>query len=242
MMKVSHNELVTLCAKAYDSLKRQCGEAENIANMVVDLEMAGLRGVALFLSALGYIEQENKYHAVAIEQDDEKVTVDLGGESLLCFLPALIDVAVEKLIQGQHVQLHIRNCRHRWFGFSELLKLAGKGLSVRAQWPNGESPSYVDCVHNAGNRYPDIYFDRPCENAIRELQSQDLRVDIQLTMFVVSSINGEPDINSDMQSAAEKRAWRHGIEVDEVHWNTLKAYVARSLVENSERSLQGAGE
>ncbi|MGF1768441.1 DUF3726 domain-containing protein [Enterovibrio makurazakiensis] len=241
-MKVSHNELVSLCAKAYDSLKRECGEAENIANMVVDLEMAGMNGVSLFLSALASIEQEGDFPVASVVQDGETIIVDLSGASLLCHFPALIDVAVDQLIGEQHVQLHIRNCRNRWFGFSELLKLAGKGLSVRAQWVNGESPEFVDCVHNAGYRYPEVYFNKPKQIGISDLPHHDLLVDIQLAPFEDAVFEGEPSISSDMLMAAEAKAWKKGINVDESHWHALKKYVARGLVENSERSLQGAGE
>ncbi|WP_394209102.1 DUF3726 domain-containing protein [Enterovibrio calviensis] len=252
MMQVSHNELVTLCTKAYDSLKRQCGEAETIANMVVDLEMAGLQGMSFFLAALESIEQDTDYPVPVFDADDHQIKVDLGGASLLCHFPALIDVALEQLIHGQRVQLHIRDCHNRWFGFGELLKLAGKGLSVRAQWRNDQAPNYVDYVHNAGFRYPNIYFDNPGQLRTQplfstkmhpeQLQKNDLLVDIQLYPFEIFRANSEPDISAEMQSVAEQRAWKHGIDIEENDWNTLKKYVARSLVENSERSLQGAGE
>ncbi|EKO3865360.1 DUF3726 domain-containing protein, partial [Vibrio harveyi] len=41
-MIVSHNELVAAVNKAFLGMRRHCGEADVIANMVADLQMVGL--------------------------------------------------------------------------------------------------------------------------------------------------------------------------------------------------------
>ena len=49
-MIVSHNELVAAVNKAFLGMRRTCGEADVIANMVADLQMVGLDGVRHFNS------------------------------------------------------------------------------------------------------------------------------------------------------------------------------------------------
>ncbi|PKF49903.1 DUF3726 domain-containing protein [Enterovibrio nigricans] len=235
-MYVSHNELVTLSAKAFDSMQRRCGESDAIANMVVDLEMAGLYGVTSFVSALQFLDGDPEADTPDIQLDGKGIEVNLFGASLLCHFPALLDVAVEQLMQSRSATLVIRQCKNRLFAFGELNKLAGKGVSVRMRWSNGRAPVGIEYIHNAGSRYPNIYF-----GMNRGVDIQDVYIELSLQPFTCPS-EKVPDISSEMQAASVKRAWENGIEVDDAHWQLLKDYASRLLVENSEMSLRGAGE
>ena len=57
-MIVSHNELVAAVNKAFLGMRRHCGEADVIANMVADLQMVGLQ---FFLSTFTYLYAEIFY-------------------------------------------------------------------------------------------------------------------------------------------------------------------------------------
>ena len=48
-MIVSHNELVAVTNKAFLGMRRTCGEADVIANMVADLQMIGLNCLFMIL-------------------------------------------------------------------------------------------------------------------------------------------------------------------------------------------------
>ena len=54
-MIVSHNELVAAVNKAFLGMRRHCGEADVIANMVADLQMVGLNGVRHFNNASQFL-------------------------------------------------------------------------------------------------------------------------------------------------------------------------------------------
>ncbi|KXF82921.1 DUF3726 domain-containing protein [Enterovibrio coralii] len=236
-MFVSHNELVTLCAKAFESLQKHCGESDAIANMVVELEMAGLGGVANFVAALQFLDEERKPVSPSIVIDLNHVEADLHGTSLLCHFPALLDVTIEQLISAKSARLTIHQCSNRHFAFGELVKLSGKGISVRMTWCNDKVPLGVEYIHNAGRRYPDIYFG---DN--QDIGVHDVEIELSLVPFIMDDASLSPDISAEMQAISFQRAWECGIEVDEAHWLTMKAFASRGLVENSEQSQRGAGE
>ncbi len=237
MMYLSHNELVTLCSKTYDSLHRQCGESDVIANMVADLEMSGLKGVKHFVSSMDFLAAEPDVPVGAFLTNDATISVDLKGASLLNHFPALVDVSMDQMIGRSAIHIEILNSHNRWFAYGELLKLAGKGLSVRAQWSNSQAPFHVDCVWNAGRRFPDIYF-----SELPQLPKKSLHVDVQQAAFTAEDFGPFTTcITAKSLSEAERRAWRDGIEIDESHWQTLKHYASRNLVESSEQSKMGAG-
>jgi len=49
-------------------------------------------------------------------------------------------------------------------------------------------------------------------------------------------------ITSSSLAETQEKAWRDGIEVDDMEWSSLKETATAILVENSQRSIQGAGE
>lgn len=237
MIRVSHNELMVLCIKAFDSLKQEYGESDTIAETVVDLEMAGLNGVAMFVESLASLDGVQNLRPPLCDISDATIRVNLHGASLFCHLPALMDVAVERLVYFPEVSLTVRQCRNRWLAFGELLKLAGKGLSVKVRWHRNDSPDDVECILNAGSRYPNIYFDK--ESGLEE---NSMQIALGLEPFHPSNTGEAPAISSEAQSVSVKKAWEQGIDIRLADWETLKHYASRLLVEDSERSLRGAGE
>ncbi|CZF86389.1 DUF3726 domain-containing protein [Grimontia marina] len=237
MIRVSHNELVGVCAKAFDALNHPHGESDTIADTVVDLEMAGLGGVSMFVEALPSLDGEQQARSPLCDITDGNILVNLHGGSLFCHLPALIDVAVERLIYFPEVSMAVRDCRNRWLAFGELLKLAGKGLSVRVCWHRSDSPDDIECILNAGSRYPDIYLQKDLN-----LAENSMQIELSLTPFTASNNEASPTIAGSVQSAAVNSAWEQGISIRLNDWELLKHYASRLLVEDSDRSMRGAGE
>ncbi len=114
MMQVSHNELVVLIGKAFTGLRRSCGEADMIANMVADLEMVGLNGVEHFVKALEFLQQERDCPVDVEASSPSLLTANLHGCSILCHLPTVLDFTLEKLIGKSSITLNIQHCHNRW--------------------------------------------------------------------------------------------------------------------------------
>ncbi|MCD9477777.1 DUF3726 domain-containing protein [Photobacterium phosphoreum] len=240
MINVSHNELITQCTKAFEGLQRQCGEADMIANMVVDLEMVGLNGVSHFVNAL---------HFLALEQDEavyvepvinQQLTANLLGCSILCHLPNLLDFTIDNLANRSSIVLNITQCHHRWLAFSELIKLAGKGLSVKAQWLNSSDYKQVVYILNAGQLLPELYIANHKVTAnelslIMDLQSLSIEISKKTLTFPFIKEDYQHLSSFDLQ-AAKQHAWKHGISIAVEHWQIIKHAASALLVESNEIS------
>lgn len=239
MMQVSHNELVVLSAKAFDGLHRHCGESDMIANMVADLEMAGLNGVQHFVNALAFMKNENDGPVQVDAFTGSQLTANLHGCSILCHLPILLDYTIEKLVDQPTITLHIERCHNRWLAFGELVKLAGKGLSVKAQWYNGSDPKHVVYVLNAGCILPDIYLSK----ADPTMNKHSLTIEISKTPIPQPRLTAHHQhISSATLAAAKRHAWQHGVTVNKSDWLKIKQTAEGILVESSDASRLGAGE
>ncbi|MEH6530531.1 MAG: DUF3726 domain-containing protein [Photobacterium frigidiphilum] len=239
MMQVSHNELVVLSAKAFDGLHRHCGESDMIANMVADLEMAGLNGVQHFVNALAFMKNENDGPVQVDAFTGSQLTANLHGCSILCHLPTLLDYTIEKLVDKPTITLHIEQCHNRWLAFGELVKLAGKGLSVKAQWYNGSDPKHVVYVLNAGYILPDIYL----STADPTMNKHSLTIEISKTPIPQPTVTEHHQhISSASLAAAKQHAWQHGVTVKKSDWLKIKQTAGGILVESSDASRLGAGE
>ena len=95
-MIVSHNEIVTIVHKAFTGMHREVGEADVIATMVAELQMAGLDGIRHFNNASPYILTEHDTPIDIVHQQDGAIRLDLHGSSLACHLPTIIDYALGK--------------------------------------------------------------------------------------------------------------------------------------------------
>lgn len=240
MITVSHNELVVLCAKAFNGLQRTCGEADMIANMVADLEMVGLKGIERFVNALAFLQYESDSPIKVTHPSETQISTDLHGSSILCHLPGILDYSIEKLISQEQVSLHMEHCHNRWLAFGELIKLAGKGLSVQAQWSNGHGPKQKHVVYilNAGCILPELY--------ISEKSTSDQHsLSIAISKKSIPLPNSAPEtthLSSAILQQAKQHAWQEGITVNSTDWKKIKQAAGAILVENSERSELGAGE
>ena len=239
-MIVSHNEIVTIVHKAFTGMHREVGEADVIATMVAELQMAGLDGIRHFNNASPYILTEHDTPIDIVHQQDGAIRLDLHGSSLTCHLPTIIDYALEKMGDLAHFHIYLQNCHNRWLAYSELVGLAAKGFACLAKWDNGSVPKHTLFTLNQGFVYPDLYF---FDQAQANYNTNDMIIEIATQNF---------DIEQDIQHFNHKistgelfethqRAWKEGIYVDDEQWVILKKTAAAMLVENSETSSKGAG-
>ncbi len=83
-MIVSHNELVAAVNKAFLGMRRHCGEADVIANMVADLQMVGLHGVRHFNNASLFLNLDSDCAVSITSNTDSHIEVELHNGSIAC--------------------------------------------------------------------------------------------------------------------------------------------------------------
>lgn len=241
-MIVSHNELVAVTNKAFLGMRRTCGEADIIANMVADLQMVGLNGVKHFNNATKFLTAEEDCPVNITITEPGHLMVDLHGCSVACHLPVIVDYAVEKMIGKKTLTIHLNKCHNRWLAYSELVKLAAKGIACKAQWENGTSPKRTLYILNRGCVAPELFLSDEVDLNSSHLNDMTIELSVRDFDVVALSKGYHIHINSAELSLTQENAWRHGIAVDDVDWESLKKTASAILVENSEQSLKGAGE
>ena len=239
-MIVSHNEIVTIVHKAFTGMHREVGEADVIATMVAELQMAGLDGIRHFNNASPYILTEHDTPIDIVYQEDGAIRLDLHGSSLACHLPTIIDYALEKMGDLAHFHIYLQNCHNRWLAYSELVGLAAKGFACLAKWDNGSVPKHTLFTLNQGFVYPDLYF---FDQAQANYNTNDMIIEIATQNFDIEQDiqHFNHKISTDELFETHQRAWKEGIYVDDEQWVILKKTAAAILVENSETSSKGAG-
>lgn len=240
-MIVSHNELVAAVNKAFLGMRRHCGEADVIANMVPDLQMVGLHGVRHFNNASLFLGLDSDCAVSVTKSTPSSIEVELHNGSVACHLPAVLDFALEKMIDSKTITITLKQCHNRWLGFSELLKLSAKGIACRAQWVNGTSPKGILYVLNRGCVAPEVFFTEQIADGNSDYHAMTIELSVNDFDITQSSQGYSTHIASDELSQAQKTSWQNGIFVEDQEWETLKQTATALLVENSERSKQGAG-
>ena len=239
-MIVSHNEIVAMVNKAFLGMHREVGEADLIANMVAELQMAGLNGILHFNNASPFILSERDAPIDIVHQAEGEVSLDLHGSSLICHLPVVMDYAIEQMGSRDHFKINLHNCHNRWLAYSELVNLATKGIACLAKWDNGSVPKRTLFTLNQGFTYPDVYY-------INEVQqhdnTNDMVIELATSNFTIEQEIQHFDfkVSTDELFATHQRAWQDGIYVCDEQWAILKKTAAAILVDNSELSSQGAG-
>ena len=241
-MIVSHNELVAAVNKAFLGMRRHCGEADVIANMVADLQMVGLNGVRHFNNASLFLNLDSDCAVTITGNTDSSIEIELHNGSVACHLPAVLDFALEKMINTKSVTITLKQCHNRWLAYSELARLSAKGIACRAQWVNGTSPKRTLYVLNRGHIAPEVFFSDQVEDHSTDYHSMTIELSVNDFDIEASSQGYSIHIEGEELSRAQKQSWDEGSAVEDAEWETLKQTATVFLVENSERSIQGAGE
>ena len=239
-MIVSHNEIVSTVNKAFLGMQREVGEADLIASMVAELQMAGLDGIKHFNNASPFILSERDIPIDIILQGENEVSLDLHGSSLVCHLPVVIDYALEKMGDSEHFKIYLHNCHNRWLAYGELVNLAAKGIACLARWDNGSAPKHTIFTLDKRFVYPDIYYFNDAQD---NYNTNDMVIELATANFNIDKAIQHFDrkISTDELYATHQRAWKEGIYVEDEQWAILKKSAAAILVENSEASSKGAG-
>ncbi|WP_222937584.1 DUF3726 domain-containing protein [Spartinivicinus ruber] len=237
-MQVSHNELVTLCEKAFSGFQRHCGEPNIIANMVVDLEMVGLNGIQHFVKALTFLQNDSDLPPQVGSSSPSQLVANLRDSSILGYLPILLDYAQEQLVNKNSITLSIEHCHNRWLAFGALNSLSNQGLSIKASWSNGSHPQHVMYLIPPSNQLPEIYISDTPKDCLHSLTIEVSKKPFQPP----HPEEYDQNITAEQLNSAKQHAWVNGITVNEPDWNTLKQHAKAMLVATNEQSKLGAGE
>jgi len=233
---VSQNELKAICIKAYNGLNLNSGEADIVAKMVLDLEMAGLNGVKHFVKALHHLKNDNAFN-VNLESNDSKIVVDLGSCSILCHIQIIVAFAIEHMKNNDEVSIEIRNCHNRWLAYNQLRRLSSKGLNARFTWDNSSDSKSIEYTINENEEYPSVAINTSSE-AIKN------RLTLQISKNKFDNENCEKAqtcISSEEIKKSYEKAVDMGILISKADWDEIKLVARGILVESSESSRNDAG-
>lgn len=247
-MQVSMNELKAALRRCFESAGYFVGNYEDAANMVLWLEKHGLKGLEELKRALPYIGLDaDKPLSTVVYEDSTSAIIDSNGRSALNCIAASVDLAHAKALESGIATITVHNCHNRMFALKALTDCGRRGISVTAYWQNGSKTvkEYAAAI-KAGERYPSF-----SEAATTLVTSPD---EPQALTIVCSS---RVDLAGSLQRSKGNRNARYmspellaenkeyiidnGIEIDEPLWAEINRLGAGILVENSERSRQGAG-
>ncbi|WP_027856886.1 DUF3726 domain-containing protein [Marinobacterium jannaschii] len=247
-MIVSMNELKAALRRCFEATGYYVGNYEDAANMILWLEKHGLNGLGELERALPYIgEDNNKPLSTVVYEDSTSAIIDSNGRSALNCIAASVDLAHAKALECGIATVTVHNCHNRMFILKALTDCGRRGISVAAYWQNGsQTVTEHTAAIKAGARYPSY------SEATTTLESNP--DDKQALTIICSS---RVDLTSSLQKSKGNRNSRYvsakqvaenkelsvdnGIELSDELWAEINRIGEGILVENSERSRQGAG-
>lgn len=233
-ISVSRTELATLCNNAFNGLKRDCGEADLISKMVVDLEMVGLNGVKHFAKALKYLKDSNDL-SLNISSKDSHISADLNNDTILGHIQILVAYALESIPTYESVTLEIKNCHNRWLVFSQAIRIAKKGLNARFSWNNSSDNNSISYCINANDELPTL-----CKSVSTSSDVRTLVIEISKNK-IESKCDKSEVISADTLRKSFNNSLENGLVIDLNDWNDLKDVAKAIYVASSEKSKNDAG-
>lgn len=248
-MKISCNELLLSCRKAFEGLGFRSGDAHDSAEMVAWLELHGLHGVSELSKALHFLEKEGKASPRSTLNLPMIRILDADGASVLCTGGLAVDCGVAMARAQGLSTVHLLNCHNRALIVGYLVHCARRGISVLGYWHNGGAPGLTTVVSlRAGEAMPTLLQyepQRPPEKLARRSLTLMFSEDFDLLPQFHPDICGQRvklSVDPDSLNHTAERNVEQGLEVDDETWSAIKTLGARVLVAGDERSrAQGAG-
>ena len=248
-MKISLNELQSVCRKAFVGMGFTTGHADDAAAMVAWMQSYGLDGLKALTEGLEcVVSSAVSVRPDVVYQDADLAVVDGQQMSVLSSGNLALELAFAKArIRGLAV-IKIRHCRQRQLIMGYMSRLADRGMNVTAFWRHSQAPITEQVVgFRARSAVPSI---RVYELA--DIPEDDMPND-GITILMANHVDLLPTVRSEDEYkllarhdesdllAAKQQALEEGLTVDPEIWQQLKSFAAQTLVEASEQSRSGAG-
>ncbi len=248
-MKVSLNELQSVCRKAFLGMGFSEGHADDAAAMVGWMQSHGLDGLKALHDGLEYVMASSTEGRPELVYEDADLAVVDGRElSVLASGNLAMELAYTKArVRGLSV-IKIRRCRQRQLIMGYLARLADRGMNVTAFWRHAQSPLTEQVVgFRARSNVPSIRVYQ-----LEEQPEEDVPND-GITIVMANHVDLLPTVRSDDEYAllarldesdllaVHQQSLAEGIGVDPDGWQQLKTLASQTLVEASEQSRAGAG-
>lgn len=243
-MIVSCNEIQANCQRAFIGLKKSSGEADKIANIILNNEIVGLPGIDIFAKALPKLLQEDN-KPMNLEINNNSIAVDLNHTSIISNISILLDKILDTLQSNYDANLVIRNGYNRWLSIGALIELAKQHphTNIQAKWNTNDGEIISIFNSNSideGYIYPDIFYKKHPDNTQKQARI--------LTVALYKKIT--PDFSTDVATLkySKSQLKKHhqnniktGITVSD-SFAIIKQFTKLILVEETENSYKNAGE
>ena len=240
-MHISHNELYSLCHKAFEGLQVPFGLREDAAHQVTDLEMIAGCGLDFLSRMAEQPHLELPLPKITIHEESPcHIRLSSGGASALLAGPLLADLALVRAHKEGYCLIEAEDLYDPELLLIQVMRCAARGYAAGLWWNTGESCCQVkmtagddgpwasaefggQAVHRTGP----IHF--ACTKSAKTLD--DLMPDIE-AFFT------EPNVLLE----ARRQRFRHGLHMPDHLWSCLNGYAERVLVPESDESKErGAG-
>lgn len=247
-MHVSMNELKAALRRCFEATGYFVGNYEDAANMILWLEKHGLDGLGELRRALPYIDLDrDKPLSTVVYEDSTSAIIDSNGRSALNCIAAAVDLAHAKALESSLSTVTVHNCHNRKFVLKALTDCGRRGISVVAYWQNGSrTVTEHTAAIRAGERYPS-YSEATTSLTGEPDERQTLtiicssRVDLTSSLQKSRGNRNARHITADQVAVNKEHSVDNGIEIDGDLWDAINRIGTGILVENTERSRQGAG-
>lgn len=243
-MHVSMIELKAALRRCFEATGYFVGNYEDAANMILWLEKHGLNGLGELERALPFINEDSaKPLSTVIYEDSTSAIIDSNGRSALNCIAASVDLAHAKALENGIATVTVHNCHNRMFILKALTDCGRRGISVAAYWQNGsQTVTEHTAAIKAGERYPSYSVAHTCLSA-NDDDKQALTIICSSRVDLTSSLQHRNArfISAEQVELNKEHSVDNGIDIDEALWAQINKIGEGVLVENSDRSRQGAG-
>ena len=263
-MRVSANELSSQLAKALLGLGLSHGISRDASEMITWLELYGFETSNYLTDSLRLLEPSSTVSSPSIAKADNRLTIDLKGDSALRSAALYLELAAAKVATVGKITVSVTHCPDAFWLLGYLPRLVKRGLTVTA-----------DCPLPHDSRRVSLSFDKHGSPILVErLESSDRLASDQSVIEVmlapslmkyqpISATNlasDEPAANECPAPPTEKpstidsprlsnetlnnryqESLARGLSISDELWAALKRYGENTLVEADEQSRQGAG-
>ena len=263
-MRVSANELSSQLAKALLGLGLPHGISRDASEMITWFELYGFETSNYLTDSLRLLEPSSTVPSPSIASADNRLTIDLKGDSALRSAALYLELAAAKVATVDKITVSIFHCPDAFWLLGYLPRLVKRGLTVTADCPLPHDSERVSLSFDERGspilvgRLESSYRLASDQSVIEVMLAPSLRNDQPISDTNLSS--DEPASNECPAPSPEKpsatdnsqlsnetlnnryqESLARGLSVSDELWATLKRYGENTLVEANEQSRQGAG-